>query len=138
MSIDFSKKRSAEQLAREIVNDSTILVRRVEMEGLAWQYLQLLKARSASSEKKEIADMKHDLERSVANHTADLSSDKLERLKIEAERWTAAVASDGSLAGSAAYELRHLIGQAHDLGLSARSAILPPTGSVKDTLDPSR
>jgi len=51
MSIDFSKQRSPEQLAHEIVNDSTILVRRVEMEKLAWQYLQLLKARSAPSEK---------------------------------------------------------------------------------------
>ena len=33
---------------------------------------------SAHSEKKEIADMKHDLERAVANHATDLSSDKLE------------------------------------------------------------
>jgi len=64
----------------------------------------------------------HPVERQVA-----APDDKLERLKIEAERWTAAVASDGSLAGSAAYELRHLIGQAHDLGLSARSATLPKT-----------
>ena len=39
-------------------------------------YDALLKA--LPSEKKEIADMKHDLERAVANHAADLSSDKLD------------------------------------------------------------